>query len=111
MIAENIIVDNNNKLTELYLIDTLNNNIDLYNRWGWSSYDLVKGNFAPTLYHYIHVFTLCYLSIMLDIKKLSAISDQWRKGINLNNYNLVNVLRLGYAASRRTSKILSNSKW
>jgi hypothetical protein len=97
--------------TERSLIETLSTNIDRYDRFGWSCYDLVKRNFAPTLYHLIHIYTLSYLSIMLNDDRFSTISEKWRQRIDLNNYGVIDLLRFVRSAFRKTYVTMIGRRW
>jgi hypothetical protein len=100
-----------NRAIELALIKTLSANIYRYDRFGWSSYDLTKRNFAPTLYHLIHIYTLKYLSVMLDNDRFSVEADKWRMGIKLNKYHVIDALRFVRAASRKVYITIIGRRW
>jgi len=99
------------RATEISLIETLSANIYRYDRFGWSCYDLAKRNFAPTLYHLIHIYTLTYLSIMLSSDRFSVIADKWRMGIELNKYHIIDALRFIRAAYRKAYVTIIGRRW
>lgn len=104
--------NSNDHLTaEICLNETLSNNIYRYDQFGWSRYDLAKRNFAPTLYHLIHIYTLNYLSIMLDNDCYSVIATKWREGLCLNKYNVIDTLRFARAAYRKAFVTFMGKPW
>jgi hypothetical protein len=93
------------------LNQTLLINIDRYNKFGWSCYDLAKRNFAPTRYHIIHIFTLNYLSVMLNNNRLFVVAEQWRKGVGLNDYYLIDILRFFHKIFRKAYVTIAGRRW
>lgn len=93
------------------LIETLSVNINRYDKYGWSCYDLAKRNFAPTHYHMIHIYTLGYLSIMLDNQRLSTVANKWRSGIKLNNHGLIDILRGIGKVCRKAYVTVIGKRW
>jgi len=96
---------------ERKLIQTLSANINLYDRFGWSYYDLEKRNFAPTHYHLIHTFTLNYISVMLNNDRFAVVAKRWRRGIDLNLYGLIDVLRFVRKVFRKSYVTLVGRRW
>jgi hypothetical protein len=96
---------------EQKLIQTLSTNIDRYDKFGWSCYDLAKSNFAPTHYHIIHIYTLNYLSIILNNDRFSIVAEKWRRGIEPNRIILIDVLRFVRKVYRKTYVTIVGRRW
>lgn len=68
-------------------IDTINNNINLWNTGNWSLYDLSVGknnkrNYSTVQYHKIHITFLKYLLNEQYNDNLKKALDNWEKGYN-----------------------------
>jgi hypothetical protein len=96
---------------EQKLIQTLSVNIDRYDKFGWSCYDLAKSNFAPTHYHIIHIYTLNYLSVMLNNDHFSVVAETWRRGINRNFCILIDTLRYVRKVYRKSYVTIIGRSW
>lgn len=96
---------------EAHLQKTLFTNIYKYDQLGWSCYDLAKHNFAPLLYHYIHIYTISYLSTMLKIERYKVIADRWRNNVYINKYYLIDVLRVAKSFIRKAYVTLIGRRW
>jgi hypothetical protein len=96
---------------EQKLIRTLSINIERYDKFGWSCYDLAKSNFAPTHYHIIHIFTLSYLSNMLNNDRFSVVAEKWRRGIDRNFCRLIDILRFVRKVYRKSYVTIVGRRW
>lgn len=94
------------KSIEEKFIMTLNSNIQKFNIFGWSKYDLGKSNFAPPLYHYIHIIMLSYLGLYLENKKFQYFSAKWMKSYLNYNTKIILIFRVIFSIKRKILNLL-----
>ena len=77
-----------------HLLYSLEQSFHLYDSFGWSKYCLLKRNYSPCLYHYLHCVQLSSMASMFRMCSASYYSSRWLRSFHSYPRYLVGAARV-----------------